>query len=119
MQGSEPRVSVYVLSGVTSALAGLLVVGRLWSAQPNIGIGLELDVIASVVLRGTSLFGEISGVMGTFIGVMIMGFLDNGLRLIELSSYLQEVIKGSVFVVTVILDMYLKDRYLYNRTTDQ
>lgn len=113
------RIAVYVISGATAALAGLLMVGRLWSAQPNIGIGLELDVIASVVLGGTSLFGGIGGVGGTFVGVMIMGFLDNGLRLIEVSSYLQQVIKGSVFVGTVILDMYLKGRYHYNRSRDQ
>ena len=93
--------------------------GRLWSAQPNIGISLELDVIASVVLGGTSLFGGIGGVGGSFVGVMIMGFLDNGLRLIELSGYLQQMIKGSVFVGTVILDMYLKGKYHYNRSLDQ
>lgn len=113
------RISVYVISGGTAALGGLLMVGRLWSAQPNIGLGMELDVIASVVLGGTSLFGGLGGVGGTFIGVMIMGFLDNGLRLIEISSYIQQIIKGTVFVGAILLDMYLKGEYGRNRSRDR
>ncbi len=77
-------MSVYALSGSTAGLAGLLMVGRLWSAQPGIGMGLELDVIASVVLGGTSLFGGVGTIRGTLTGVLIMGFLDNGLRIRDL-----------------------------------
>jgi ribose/xylose/arabinose/galactoside ABC-type transport system permease subunit len=116
---ARSRISVYVISGGTAALGGLLMVGRLWSAQPNIGLGMELDVIASVVLGGTSLFGGLGGVKGTFVGIMIMGFLDNGLRLIEVSSYLQQIIKGTVFVGAILLDMYLKGEYRKNSSRDR
>ncbi len=105
---SKVRVIVYVISGACSAFGGLLMVGRLWSAQPNVGMGMELDVIASVVLGGTSLFGGVGGVGGTLIGVLIMGFLDNGLRMLELSSYLQQVVKGAVFIGVVGADLYFK-----------
>ena len=116
---ARPRIGVYVISGAAAALGGLLMVGRLWSAQPNIGLGMELDVIASVVLGGTSLFGGLGGTGGTFVGVMIMGFLDNGLRLIEVSSYVQQIIKGTVFVGAILLDMYLKGEYGRNRSRDR
>lgn len=112
-------VAVYAISGATAGLAGLLMVGRLWSAQPGIGLGLELDVIASVVLGGTSLFGGVGTIRGTLTGVLIMGFLDNGLRLLEISSYLQQVIKGTVFVGAVILDMYFKGAYRKGRNRDE
>jgi len=111
-------VSVYALSGSTAGLAGLLMVGRLWSAQPGIGMGLELDVIASVVLGGTSLFGGVGTIRGTLTGVLIMGFLDNGLRILGISSYLQQVVKGMVFIGTVILDMYFKGAYRKGRSRD-
>ncbi len=116
---ARSRIGVYIISGGTAALGGLLMVGRLWSAQPNIGLGMELDVIASVVLGGTSLFGGLGGAGGTFIGIMIMGFLDNGLRLIEISSYVQQIIKGTVFVGAILLDMYLKGEYGHNRSRDR
>ncbi|MCF7934759.1 MAG: ABC transporter permease [Synergistales bacterium] len=111
-------VAVYAISGATAGLAGLLMVGRLWSAQPSIGMGLELDVIAAVVLGGTSLFGGLGTVQGTLTGVLIMGFLDNGLRLLEISSYLQQMVKGTVFVGAVILDMYFKGAYRKGRSRD-
>ena len=111
-------VSVYAISGATAGLAGLLMVGRLWSAQPGIGMGLELDVIASVVLGGTSLFGGVGTIRGTLTGVLIMGFLDNGLRILGVSSYLQQVIKGIVFIGAVVLDRYLKGAYHKNRSRD-
>jgi len=111
-------VSVYAVSGSTAGLAGLLMVGRLWSAQPGIGMGLELDVIASVVLGGTSLFGGVGTIRGTLTGVLIMGFLDNGLRILGISSYLQQVIKGMVFIGAVILDMYFKGAYRKGRSRD-
>jgi ribose/xylose/arabinose/galactoside ABC-type transport system permease subunit len=111
-------ITVYAISGITAGLAGLLMVGRLWSAQPSIGMGLELDVIASVVLGGTSLFGGVGSIRGTMTGILIMGFLDNGLRLLEISSYLQQVIKGAVFVGAVVLDMYFKGAYRKGKSRD-
>lgn len=117
---SAPRLtlSVYAISGSLAGLAGVLMVGRLWSAQPNVGMGLELDVIAAVVLGGASLFGGVGGVGGTVAGVLIMGFLDNGLRLLAISSYVQQSVKGLVFVGAVLLDLAFKGYYRKGRGRD-
>jgi ribose transport system permease protein len=117
---SAPRLTlaVYGISGTLAGLAGVLMVGRLWSAQPSVGIGLELDVIAAVVLGGTSLFGGVGGMGGTVAGVLVMGFLDNGLRLLELSSYVQQSVKGLIFVGAVLLDLALKGYYRKGRSRD-
>jgi ribose transport system permease protein len=101
---------VYVISGFTAALAGIITAARLWSAQPNVAAGLELDAIAASVLGGTSLFGGVGSVGGTIVGAFIMGVLNNGLNLLEVSSYYQKVIKGIVFILAVLLDLYTKGR---------
>ncbi len=111
-------VTVYAISGALAGVAGVLMVGRLWSAQPGIGMGLELDVIAAVVLGGASLFGGVGGVGGTVAGVLIMGFLDNGLRMLAVSSYVQQSVKGMVFVGAVLLDLALKGYYRRDRGRD-
>jgi ribose/xylose/arabinose/galactoside ABC-type transport system permease subunit len=103
-------ISVYVISGFTAALAGIITAARLWSAQPNVATGLELDAIAASVLGGTSLFGGVGGVGGTMLGAFIMSVLNNGLNLLEISSYYQKVIKGVVFILAVTLDLYTKGR---------
>lgn len=103
-------VAVYIISGFTAALAGIITAARLWSAQPNVAAGLELDAIAASVLGGTSLFGGVGGVGGTLIGAFIMSALNNGLNLLEISSYYQKVIKGIVFILAVTLDLYTKKR---------
>jgi ribose transport system permease protein len=102
--------AVYVISGFTAALAGIITAARLWSAQPNVAAGLELDAIAASVLGGTSLFGGVGSVGGTIVGAFIMGVLNNGLNLLEVSSYYQKVIKGIVFILAVLLDLYTKGR---------
>jgi len=102
--------AVYVISGFTAALAGIITAARLWSAQPNVAAGLELDAIAASVLGGTSLFGGVGSVAGTIVGAFIMGVLNNGLNLLEVSSYYQKVIKGIVFILAVLLDLYTKGR---------
>lgn len=104
------KTSVYVISGFTAALAGIITAARLWSAQPNVAAGLELDAIAASVLGGTSLFGGVGSVGGTVVGALIMGALNNGLNLLEVSSYYQKVIKGIVFILAVLLDLYTKGR---------
>ncbi|MDW8270274.1 MAG: ribose ABC transporter permease, partial [Anaerolineae bacterium] len=83
---------------------------RLWSAQPNAGIGLELDAIAAAVLGGASLFGGIGGVGGTLIGALLIGVLSNGMNLLEIPSYYQQVVKGMVFVLAVLLDFATRRR---------
>ncbi len=97
------KMSVYMLSGCTASLAGILLTARLWSAQPTTGIGLELEAIAASVLGGTSLMGGIGSAGGTVIGAFIMSVLANGLNLLEISSYYQQVTKGLIFIIAVLL----------------
>ncbi len=107
------KVAVYVLSGFTAALAGIIMTARLWSAQPKMGTGWELDAIAAPVLGGTSLFGGVGSVGGTIVGAFIMGVLSNGLNLVEspiITPYTRQMIKGVVFILAVILDIYTKRR---------
>jgi len=104
------KFGVYTISGLCAGLTGLLLTARLWSAQPNIGVGLELDAIAASVMGGASLLGGAGSVPGAVIGTFIVGAVANGLNLLEVPSYNQQVIKGLVFIVAVILDYVLKRR---------
>jgi ribose transport system permease protein len=104
------KIFVYGVSGLTSGIAAVLLTARLNSAQPIAGIMYELDAIAAVVIGGTSLAGGEGGVGGTLIGALIMGVLRNGLNLLGVSSFLQQVVIGLVIVVAVLLDTVLKSR---------
>lgn len=103
-------VSVYVISGITAALGGILLTARLWSAQPNAAVGLELDAIAASVLGGVSLFGGVGSLTGTLAGAFILGILSNGLNLMGVQSFYQQVIKGVVLILAVMLDLFTKRR---------
>ncbi|MFO6497751.1 MULTISPECIES: ribose ABC transporter permease RbsC [Bacillus] len=98
------KVMIYGLSGLLSALAGAILTSRLNSAQPTAGTSYELDAIAAVVLGGTSLAGGRGRIVGTLIGVLIIGTLNNGLNLIGVSSFFQMVVKGIVILIAVLLD---------------
>ncbi|QWA14121.1 ribose ABC transporter permease [Sodalis ligni] len=98
------KVIVYSLCGLTAALAGVIEVARLSSAQPTAGTGYELDAIAAVVLGGTSLSGGKGRIMGTLIGALILGFLNNGLNLLSVSSYYQMIVKAVVILLAVLVD---------------
>ena len=104
------KFGVYVISSLCAGLTGLLLTARLWSAQPNIGTGLELDAIAASVMGGASLLGGAGSVVGAVIGTFIVGSVANGLNLMEVPSYNQQVIKGLVFIIAVLLDYLLKRR---------
>lgn len=95
---------VYVLCGATAALSGVVVTSRIGSASPNAGTGFELDAIAAVVLGGTSLSGGEGSVVGTIIGAMIIGVLNNGLNLMNVSPFYQLIVKGFVILLAVMLD---------------
>ncbi len=98
------KVLVYTLAGALSAVAGLILTSRLDSAQPNAGTGYELDSIAAVVIGGTSLSGGRGSVSGTVIGCLIIGVLNSGLVLLDVSPFWQQVVKGAVILVAVAID---------------
>ena len=87
-----------------AAVGGILVTSRLNSAQPNAGMSYELDSIAAVVIGGTSLSGGVGTVTGTVIGAIIIGVLNNGLVLLDVSPFWQQVVKGIVILLAVIID---------------
>jgi len=105
---SRVKLAVYVISGLLAALAGMLLSARLASGDPKTGIGQELDVIAAVVVGGTSLFGGRGTVLGTVVGALIIGVLNNGLNLLDISSYWQPVVKGAVILLAVLIDQVTK-----------
>lgn len=101
------KIFVFAVSGFLSALAGLIVTSRLSSAQPTAGVSYELDAIAAVVVGGTSLMGGKGRVMGTLVGALIIGFLNNALNLLDISSYYQMLAKALVILAAVLADNYL------------
>ncbi len=98
------KLLVYTIGGALAGVAGLLVTARLDSATPNAGLTYELDSIAAVVIGGTSLSGGRGTIMGTVLGCLIIGVLNNGLVLLEVSPFWQQVIKGLVIIVAVAVD---------------
>ncbi|AST96240.1 ribose ABC transporter permease [Shouchella clausii] len=98
------KIYVYSLTGFLAAVAGVILTSRLNSAQPTAGTMYELDAIAAVVLGGTSLTGGKGWIVGTLIGALIIGVLNNGLNLLGVSSFFQQVVKGSVILLAVLLD---------------
>jgi inositol transport system permease protein len=103
-------VSVYVIVGLLAGLSGFLLMARLGSAEAVAGISYELRVIAAVVIGGTSLFGGLGGVGGTIIGSLLLGVLLNGLVMLNVSAYYQQVVIGVIIVIAVAFDTYAKSR---------
>lgn len=97
-------IAVYSLTGMLAALSALILTSRLNSAQPTAGQSYELDAIAAVVLGGTSLTGGRGWIFGTLVGALIIGVLNNGLNLIGVSSFFQQVVKGVVILIAVLID---------------
>jgi ribose transport system permease protein len=95
---------VYVLCGALAGLAGVILSARLDSSQPSSGLGYELDTIAAVVIGGASLSGGVGSIGGTAVGVLIIGFLRNGLNLLQVSPFVQQVVIGVVIAVAVAAD---------------
>lgn len=102
------KTVVYGLCGLLSGVAAIILTARLNSAQPIAGIMYELDAIAATVIGGTSLLGGEGRIVGTLIGALIMGVLRNGLNLLGVSSFVQQIVIGSVIIIAVLVDMALK-----------
>jgi ribose/xylose/arabinose/galactoside ABC-type transport system permease subunit len=102
------KPAVYAVSGITSGIASIILTARLNSAQPIAGMMYELDAIAATVIGGTSLLGGEGSLAGTLIGALIMGVLRNGLNLLGVSSFVQQIVIGAVIVGAVLIDTILK-----------
>ena len=100
------KLIVYSIAGALEGIGGIIVTSRLDSAQPNAGFGFELDSIAAVVIGGTSLSGGKGTIMGTVQGALIIGILNNGLVLLNVSPFWQQVIKGLVILLAVVIEKF-------------
>jgi ribose transport system permease protein len=100
------KLIVYSVAGALAAIGGIIVTSRLDSAQPNAGAGFELDSIAAVVIGGTSLSGGKGTILGTVQGALIIGILNNGLVLLNVSPFWQQVIKGAVILLAVVIEKF-------------
>jgi ribose/xylose/arabinose/galactoside ABC-type transport system permease subunit len=98
------KIGVYSIVGITAGLAGVVLSSRVMAGSPVLGQGYELDAIAAVVIGGTSLFGGVGSVAGTIVGALIIGVMNNGLDLLNVSSYYQQVVKGVIIILAVLLD---------------
>lgn len=101
---NRTKLIAYAISGCMATLSGLILLSRMASTQPTLGTGYELDAIAAVALGGTSMSGGRGRIWGTFVGVLIIAVLNNGLNILGVSSYYQDVIKGIVILIAVLSD---------------
>ncbi|HVZ13109.1 MAG TPA: ABC transporter permease [Bauldia sp.] len=107
---NRTRIIVFVLSGLTAAVGGILVAARIASAQPSSGTGLELQVIASVIIGGTSLFGGAGSVFGTLIGTLLIAVLNNGMIMMHIDPFYQSIVVGVIIVLAVAIDGWRRRR---------
>ena len=101
---AKTKILVYTISGLTSAIAGIMLASRMYTGQPSIGIGSELVAIASVILGGTSFIGGTGGLGGTIIGCLIIGVINNGLNMLKVSSHIQTILTGAIIMLAVYFD---------------
>jgi len=98
------KVGIFALSGLLAGLAGIMLAARIGSGNPQLGTGIELDAITAAVIGGTSFNGGIGTVWGTIVGALIIGIINNGLDLLNVSPFMQQVVKGSIIVLAIIID---------------
>ena len=103
---NKVKIIIYSISGMMASISGLIIASRLSSAQPTAGASYEMDAIAAVVLGGTSLSGGKGRILGTLIGALIIGVLNNGLNIIGVSAFWQQVVKGVVILIAVLIDRF-------------
>ena len=100
----------FAYSGLAAAIASMVLTGRLNSAQPSAGVMFELDAIAAVVVGGTSLFGGKGGVFGTLVGALIIGVINNGMNLLNVPSFYQQIVKGGVILAALLIERLVSAR---------
>ncbi|KLU58639.1 ribose transport system permease protein RbsC [Peptococcaceae bacterium CEB3] len=100
------NLSVYILTGIASTFVGMLMASRLASAQPGAGAGWELQVIAAVIIGGTSMFGGSGSILGSLLGVLFMNVVSTGMIMMRISAYWQNLVVGVIIVVAVGIDQY-------------
>lgn len=103
---NQVKMAVYSISGILAGLAGILLTSRITTGQPNAGAGFELDAIAAAVIGGTSTSGGTGTITGTLIGVLLIGVINNGLDLLNVTSYYQQVVMGIIIIGAVVLDSW-------------
>jgi inositol transport system permease protein len=101
---ASTKLRIYAFSGLMAGLGGIVITARTQSATPALGIGYELDAIASAVIGGTSFAGGIGTVWGTVVGALIIGVMNNGLDLLNVSPFYQQVVKGVIIIIAIIID---------------
>jgi inositol transport system permease protein len=103
---NQVKMAVYSISGLLAGLAGILLTSRITTGQPNAGAGFELDAIAAAVIGGTSTSGGTGTMTGTLVGVLLIGVINNGLDLLNVTSYYQQVVMGIIIIGAVVLDSW-------------
>jgi ribose/xylose/arabinose/galactoside ABC-type transport system permease subunit len=98
------KVGIFTLSGLCAGLAGIVLASRIGSGNPQLGTGIELDAITAAVIGGTSFNGGVGTIWGTIVGALIIGIINNGLDLLGVSPFMQQVVKGSIIVLAIIID---------------
>jgi ribose/xylose/arabinose/galactoside ABC-type transport system permease subunit len=99
-------ITAYVISALLSALAGLVLIGRVASAQPTAGVGDEFTAVGAVLIGGASMSGGVGTVSGTLAGVLILGMISNGLNLLHVNPYFQYVVKGLIILLAILMDQF-------------
>jgi len=102
------KLWAYVISGLTMGIAGVMLAGRMNTGEPTAGTGYELDCIAAVVIGGTSLSGGQGSALGTLLGALVLGVVNNGMNILNVNVYWQQVVKGSIIVLAVVIDQLRK-----------
>ncbi len=105
------KISIYIIMGMMGAVAGIVLTGRMNSANALMATGVELKCIAAVVIGGTNLFGGEGTVVGSLIGAVIMGVLGNGLNILNVSAFWQRVVIGLVIMAVVVFDQWRRRRF--------
>ncbi|MEG1650246.1 MAG: ABC transporter permease, partial [Oscillospiraceae bacterium] len=104
------KVKAYAISVALAGIAGIILTSKTSSAQSNLGVGYETDAVAACVIGGTSFAGGVATVPGVLIGILIIGFIYNGMNLVGVSSYYQTIVKGVMIIAAVLFDKVMNKK---------